>query len=596
MGPGSQQPDLPGLPGWPRQDQRQDPQPPARVDRGERGGGEPVGIPPWAVPALHEEPPKQTTPLVAAPSAGPTLTQQVRAIQPPDVARQAIGELGVLAREMDALPEALIDAGVAAELLPDYRDVLHEYLELSHYAWEAVAEEQLEQAGAEPDYRQRAVRVARAITRLSQAGDQAPVEGGRRGRIPFLMRRRVRLVREGLVQWQTQLVPVPDPGAMGRALFVLQGYISLATAGALELVLLDLLVSATLALTCLLAIGTTLLLVATFFAGATLLVPAAAALAIGCTLAWGVALLITSTRALPLELLMGASVFAGRRAACLGWQGSPVVALLLRAWWILIGSLTVLAVPACLALGGVLLAANEPFPIPTTGLQVVQLTGGILYVALVLPAAACFCALVLMAVPFALVALVRYAREMASNPYWVPKARRYGLGPALTVLIFCTALLLSVIAGVGSAFGWQHIALFSFSVGTVSLGKLTVRGLVLMLGGVLPYLLLLDLPYRLGIRHWRAQRLADLETRRADLESQVRRLATQEATDEMLRAMQYDLVLLQFYKTQMDEARATSTAPFRVEGRVIAAVLAVVGALALDGLGGFAIHLLSMPR
>jgi hypothetical protein len=46
----------------------------------------------------------------------------------------------------------------------------------------------------------------------------------------------------------------------------------------------------------------------------------------------------------------------------------------------------------------------------------------------------------------------------------------------------------------------------------------------------------------------------------------------------------------------MDEARTTSTAPFRVEGRVIAIALAVASALVLDGLGGFAVQLLTVPR
>jgi hypothetical protein len=580
------QTDLPGLPGWPRGDA----QPPAPVD------GEVMDVPPWAVPALHEEPTKQT-PLVMSRAGGPTLTQQVRVLQPPDVARQAISELGVLAREMDALPESLVDAGLAAEYLPAYREVLRDYLDLSHYAWEAIAEEQLEHAGAEPDYRQHAVRVARGITHLAQAADQVrPTEGSRRGaRVPFLMRRRVRLVREGLVQWQTKLVPVPDPQAMGRALFVLQGYISLATAGALELVLLDLLVSATLALTGLLALGTVLLLLAIILSGTTALMPAAATLALTCVLAWGITLLVTTNRIIPLELLLGASVFSRRRAACLGWRGSLAVAVMLRVWWLLVCGLAVLAVPVGIVLGGVLLAVNEPFPVPNTAVQVVDLTGGILYVALILPAAASFCALILLALPFALAAVVRFAREMAGNPYWVPKARRYGLGPALAVLIAVTALLLGIIAEVGNILGWQHIGLLSVSLGPLP-GTLTVRGLLLILAGLLPYLLLLDLPYRLGIRRWRAQRLADLESRRADLESQVRRLATQDPSDDLLRAMQYDLVLLQFYKSQMDEARTTSTAPFRAEGRVIAVLIAFVGGLLVDGFGGFAVHLLSMPR
>jgi hypothetical protein len=334
----------------------------------------------------------------------------------------------------------------------------------------------------------------------------------------------------------------------------------------------------------------------TILAGASDFILSSIALALVATMAWIITLLLTSNSILPLELLLGASVFSRRRAACLGWRGSPVVAVLLRAWWILIASLGVLAVPLGMALGGVLLAASEPFPVPSDFLQGMNLVGGILYLALVLPAVASFTALIVLAIPFALAALVRFARELAGNLYWVPKARRYGLGPALAVLVAVTILLLAIIAELGNMLGWQHITVFSFSLGALDLGTLSVRGLVLILAAGLPYLLLLDLPYRIGIRRWRAQRLADLDARRADLESQVRRLATQDASDELLRAMQYDLVLLQFYKSQMDDARSTSTAPFRAEGRIIATALAIIFGLLVDGLGGFVVHTLSLPR
>jgi hypothetical protein len=586
MGP--QGTDLPGLPGWPRSDA----QLPARVE-----GESNMAPPPWAVPALQDDDTKRT-PQIASQQREPTLTQQMRSVQPPDVARQAIGELGVLAREMDALPEALIDSGLAAECFSDYREVLLDYVDLSHYAWEAVAEEQLEQAGAEPDYRQRALRVARGITRLQQAANQVrPGEDGRRGgRVPLLMRRRVRLVRQGLVQWQTQLTPVPDPKDMGRALFLLQGYVSLAAAGTFALSLLDLAISLTLALTGLLTLGSTLLMLAAIFAGASAVVLPSIALALVSAIAWVSTLLLTTSPVLPLELLLGASAYSRRHSVCLGWRGSSFLAALLRIWWVLICSLAVLSVPLGMALGGVLLASNEPFPIPVNALQAVDLIGGILYLALVLPALASFVALILLATPFALAALVHFAREMAGNPYWVPKARRYGLSAALAVVIAVTALVLGVIAQVGSAFGWQHLTLVSVSLGPIQGASLTIRGAVLIVAGALPFLLLVDLPYRIGIRTWRAQRLADLEKRRADLESQVRRLATQEASEELLRAMQYDLVLLQFYKSQMDDASATKSAPFRVEGRVIATVVAVVGGLLVDGFGGFVVHLMSLPR
>ena len=76
----------------------------------------------------------------------------------------------------------------------------------------------------------------------------------------------------------------------------------------------------------------------------------------------------------------------------------------------------------------------------------------------------------------------------------------------------------------------------------------------------------------------------------------MRRLASQPANDDLLRAMQYDLVLLQFYRGQEDEARTTRAAPFRLEGQVAALVLALAGGLLLDGLGGVVIRTLVGPR
>lgn len=579
MGPN--QPDLPGLPGWPRDRAVGSPQ---HVDQ---GGTLMTPVPVVGVPALPPPP---------APRE-PTLTEQIRAVQPPDVARQAVSELGVLARELDALPDRLAAAGLARPRGPAYRETVMDYVDLCHYAWDAVAEEQLEQAGAETEYREAAVSVARRITRLRQEADHAggPAAPAASRRLPFLWRRRTHLIRTGLAAWQAQLAPIPDPLRMGRGLFVLQGYVGLANAGGLELALLDILVSTTPALAGLLTLGTLALLGSALVAGQTAMAPAYAALALTSALTWAVGVLLSATRALPLGLLLGASVFAPMRAACLGREGSPVVAGLLRTWWLLVGCVFALALSASVALGGVFLAANEPLPVPANALQLTSLAGVILYITLVLPVAVCIGALLALLLPFALTAQVRFVRELAGNVDWVPAARRYVMPAALAVVCYVTGLLLAIAWMVGGALGWQHINLLDVSVWMIH-GTITLRALLYVLVLALPYVLLLDLPYRIGIGRWRAQRLDDLSARRADIESQVRRLATQEATDDVLRAMQYDLVLLQFYRAQIEEARATSAAPFRIEGRVVALVIAVASALALDGVGGVVIRLLVTPR
>src|SRR5262249_7860230 len=100
------QSDLPVMAGWPR----------------ERTSGGPATTPipaqqpaaplPWAgLPVLSGEASPHLAAAAAPPALldvhAPTLTQQMRTMQPPDVARQAISELGVLARELDTLAEAV---------------------------------------------------------------------------------------------------------------------------------------------------------------------------------------------------------------------------------------------------------------------------------------------------------------------------------------------------------------------------------------------------------------------------------------------------------------------------------------------------------
>src|SRR5262249_8064007 len=89
---------------------------------------------------------KDDTPLARE----PTLTARARSVQAPDVARQAISELGVLARELATLPEQLEQRGLTRVHGDAYLDAAEDYLRLARLAWESVAEERLEQSGADP--------------------------------------------------------------------------------------------------------------------------------------------------------------------------------------------------------------------------------------------------------------------------------------------------------------------------------------------------------------------------------------------------------------------------------------------------------------
>src|SRR5579863_2442497 len=75
------------------------------------------------------------------PARAPTLTAQMRAVQPPDVAKQALSELTVLSRELIALPALLEANGLARTNRRSYFNAVQAYVGLARLSWEAVAEE-----------------------------------------------------------------------------------------------------------------------------------------------------------------------------------------------------------------------------------------------------------------------------------------------------------------------------------------------------------------------------------------------------------------------------------------------------------------------
>jgi hypothetical protein len=521
----------------------------------------------------------------------PTLTARMRAVQPPDVARQAISELGVLARELATLPDALEESGLARTHRDSYFEATEDYLRLARIAWESVAEERLEQSGADAEYRQRAILVARRVSQLQQecrsAIENAEFQLPRH--TPPLWRRRVGLVRTGLRAWQERLAPTPDPLRMGRGLFVLRGYFGLATAGGLEMLLLDLLMGTTIALLAVFGIGMALLLAGAIAAGsaATLTVGLGAA-TVATFGALALVVVLGARGPAPLGRLLGAAVFSATRSTRNLDTGTALLGGLLRAWWQLVGVVAVVGLFAALAAGGVLLGSTGLLVQPGGTTAALTFAGGVAALASGLAATVSLAALVLLGVPTLLAALLRFATELGGSPTWVPAARRYALRPALVVLAALSGALLLGGWIATNALVWRGSVFTSFSFGSVALA-VTTRGVLLLAALVVPYLLLLELPFRVGMRRWRHAWLADLAVRRADVESHVRRLSAtdprsgaQDTGDDNLRAMQYDLVLLQFYRDKIAEAGKTAAAPIGLARAFVALVLAAATALALD--------------
>lgn len=548
------------------------------------------------------QPPSET--LGTLPPRAPTLTARLRAIQPPDVARQAVSELGVLARELATLPDSLEATGLVRTHQSSYFEAIRGYQGLARQAWLAVAEERLEQSGADPEYRQRAILIARRITQLQQecrtAGDNDQFKLPQR--TSLLWRRRVALVRTGLRVWQNRLAPTPDPREMGHGLFLLRGYLGLATAGDIELLLLVLLQGVAVTSLGFLSLGVVLMLVVALVNGALASITGLSVGTFALAVAW--ALLMLGTRGpAPLSLLLGASVFSSTRSTRNEQPGSPIIAIALRAWWLLVGFLGLFAIIGGLVVGGAFVGISGVLVEPVDALQATALAGGVITYASVLPAALALTSLALLGLPVLLLTVARFSQDFAGSPAWVPAARRSGLELALMVHASATAALIVGLWLAITALNWLQPAFVELSLpelGGVSTA-LTPRGIIVFLVIALSYLLLIEIPFRVGMRRWRQAWLADLAGRRADVESHVRRLSVvdprsgmQDTSEENLRAMQYDLVLIQFYRDKMEEAERTAAAPFGWKRMIAALVIVVVAALLLDAGAILLAHLLNL--
>ena len=577
-----------------------------------------LGVTDLLEPALRNQPANAANePTLADPPTGvartPTLTAQLRSIRPPDVARQALSELGVLARELASLPDEIAGSGLARVQQTGYLDTVAAYQELAYDAWGAIAEERLEQSGAEPDYRQRAISIAREATRLRReskiaAGNtQLPLPR----RVPFLWRTRMRLIQTGLRDWQSEITTPPDARATGYALFLLRGRLSLACGGAFELATLTLFTRLALILTPVVGLAALLPCVAAILTGDALQAASLAVTAILVFLLWMLLLLLTSRSRTPLGALLGASVFSSQRTPCNGRPGSAVVGVLLRAWWILVNVVASVGLVGAVAASAFSLyslfgahgGAGAHALGPHTLAQGLNLAGGVLALVVGPLALVAGAALLALAIPTLLLSVWRFAVELGANASWTPIARRYALTPTLTILAFLVGAALGGVWYATTLSGLQMSQLLTVLVGglgPVSAVVVTLRVVPLALTLAVPYLALIEAPFRIGVRRWRRVWLRELGVRRANLESHVRRLSApdprtgaQNTSDENLRAMQYDLVLLQFYREKIAEAERTPASPFGFGGALFVLALVVVGALLFDSgalaLGGMAV-------
>lgn len=527
---------------------------------------------------------------VSLPARMPTLTQQMRAIEPPDVARQVMRELALLAEELEQIPAQLEQSRLAHTHAQSYFAAVRAYVALSGLAWEAVAEERLEQSGAEPDYRQRSIATAR---RISQLREECKVAAHTNAfqlprAIPPLWRPRLRLVQVGLSQWREQLVATPRPRDLGRAYLFLQGYTGLAGAGRFELATFRFLSMLALVLPVIAGSGFLLQGITAGLAGAVGRLTFFGIATLAAALVEIILMLLIIQGSVPLGVLLGWNSFAPIAAARDGRWSAPWHAWAQRAWfWIvLFAGLVALG----FAISGVALMymAHPPAHLPGTPAGWVDFVGAALALAGGLTALATTATTLLLAIPVQIMSILRFAACSAGEPGWIPDARRHALEPHLALLATCTSLLAVVTWFLTSGAGLEHMSLLTIHIGPVA-SVWSWRTLLVLLALILPYLVFLDLPFRLGIRRWRRAWLNDLVRQRMDVEAHVRRLSVtdpvsglQDSSEENLRSMQYDLVLLQFYRDRMAEARTVPASPFSLGTLLLAALVLLLTAWLID--------------
>lgn len=537
------------------------------------------------------------------PQAPATVTQQMRAVEPPDIARQTLEEQKMLAHELMALPDTLEASGLAKTHEHSYRDAARAYVALANETWIAIAEERLEQRGAEEEYRQSAIAIGRRVMRmrneaqLAASNTQFPLPRKR----PFFWRRRMRLLRERLRDWQAHLSAPTDPRAMGRSLARLRGASALADASNVELALWGLCMSAVGDTVMIFWLGLVIVLAAVLGQGNFASV-AALALAILATLAVRIALgLLVRRGPARLDYLFALSVFSPLRSPRADKPGSRIIAGLLRAWGIFATLAGLLGMLAALAYNVWQLAApifQQRFAAPTMALGWLDLVGSDIAQITYLPALVGLAAVAALALPLLLISALRYMGELGGNVAWQAAARRYALAPALHGLLFLSAGAVAALAFFAPQLELRQFTLTTLTLGPIS-QPITLQTVALFVVPALILLLGLDIPFRIGVARWRRYWLTELTARRADIDAHVRRLSAvnpqtgeQDASEENLRAMQYDLVLVQFYNTRTEETRHATSAPYGWLAGIGFVILLAVVALLVDGVAQQLAHVL----
>ena len=497
-----------------------------------------------------------------------------------------------LADQLLVLFDELPSAGLIRQERRAMSQHVQTYFRIADGVWEAIATDQLYELAGNRGYTIAADTLEQKLIQIHEACEQAKQNPKTRG--GWLWRRRVKLYSQSLLEWKRCLDSGPGGGptdatTCGRVLYRAHGRVGLAGISGFDHLLI-------LALP---ALGILASLLLAFVYGAigvvqgtqgNALVPTALSSLIALYILW-----FSTAGPSPLPVVVGYAL-ARRQPAIFTrlLRGISVIDFkpgllrrILRALLTILGTLLLAGLIALLALSiifartffldthtgamsshGALASLLQNMPANSLSLDPT-------FAAILLPAL-CLVIIALFFLPFTLSVQARMTRALLAYPDRFPEARRYALRPAMELLSFHTITLFFIAV----------LAISFTNVGAAAilpalLPAVSWRFIVYVAAIVLPYLLLIDLPYRQGIARWRAARLRDLLMRRNEIARRLSRATPQPVDQNDMRVVQ-DYLTWQYYRTLEGEVKETSTAPFSIEGRALALALTILTGILLD--------------
>jgi hypothetical protein len=535
---------------------------------------EPSGVGPNRQEPLSPQPIASATP-----DGQPATTMTVERPMPP---RKSVGlEVDVgsarLHADVDRLTPLFLEtlddierAGLAEHYKVPVRQAMRAYMTVMDGAWKALAEERLSEVTSGPGYQlevtklqqwllERKQRSAEALTALQAKGEVAP-------RSPYSWRSRAKLYRQALTAWCGALDRQGDAFAAGQGLFQLHGFYGLTALRSFELWALMVLRWAT--------VGVMALVVLAYLVGIPFMqsispVTTVAVLGLVAMVGYYIVRLVWGASA-PILVVIGYAL-APRQQVTFTAEGVNVVPTaaqrrrmrrLLEIWCALVlGAAPLIWVLAVAGLGVLRNILATPGNI---GSALLDFSSNLsVFLVLILPLAYLFF------LPFVLYTQVLLSRDLSGHFDWEIPARRYPLRYSIILLPFEIVAVLAISIVLRQIFSLQN-----YMVLELASFHLTVSTVLYFLSFLLPYVFFIDLPYRYGVDHWRHKRLKELRAARRLAEEEIARLPLKGESKQDLQELEYHLGWLEYYRAAQEEVSETEEAPFSVERRTTAFLLA----------------------